>query len=76
MTEETIKEIFLEIAFREMETGKEIKIEKGKDNSYSKMLGGGLSESVTDYDSLSMNVFQPSVKEEIEEEETENEETD
>lgn len=59
MSEETIKEIFLEIAFRAMETGKEIKLEKGKNTSWSETLSGVLARSNTNYDSLIMNVFQP-----------------
>jgi len=71
MSEETIKEIFLEIAFRAMETGKEIKLEKGKNTSLNEILGGSFQKSNTNYDSLVLNVFQPEEAETVVEDEAE-----
>ena len=68
MNEETIKEIFLEIAFRAMETGKEITLEKGKDASVSKAFNGVIMDSQKDYDSLVLRVFTPVAEEEEAEE--------
>ena len=59
MSEETIETIFLQIAFRAMDTGKDLKLEKGKNTSTSKVLGGGFMNSSTDYDSLVLTVPQP-----------------
>ena len=59
MNEETIKEIFIAVAFRAMEEGKELRLEKGKNTSTSKVLGGGFMNSSTDYDSLVLTVPQP-----------------
>ncbi len=59
MNEETIKEIFITVAFRAMEEGKELRLEKGKNTSTSKVLGGGFMNSSTDYDSLVLTVPQP-----------------
>lgn len=73
MSEETIREIFLEIAFRAMDTGKDLKLEKGKNTSTSKIFGGAVSDSNTDYDSLVLNVFQPDQAEPMDEEEEEDE---
>ena len=58
MNEETIKEIFIAVAFRAMEEGKELRLEKGKNTSTSKVLGGGFMNSSTDYDSLVLTVPQ------------------
>jgi hypothetical protein len=75
MNEETIKEIFIAVAFRAMEEGKELRLEKGKNTSMSKVLGGGFMNSSTDYDSLVLTVSQQMqellAKEEEEEEEEE-----
>ena len=58
MSEERIAEIFIQIAFKAMETGKELKLEKGKNRSTSSIFGGAFQNSDTDYDSLILNVFQ------------------
>ena len=59
MNEETIKEIFIAVAFHAMDTGKELKLEKGKNTSTSTLFGGAFSNSDTNYDSLILEVFQP-----------------
>jgi hypothetical protein len=41
-----------------MDSGKEIRLEKGKNVSKSGVLGGAFSESSTDYDSLSLLVYE------------------
>ena len=76
MNEETIKEIFIAVAFRAMEEGKELRLEKGKNTSTSKVLGGGFMNSSTDYDSLVQTVSQPMQEPLAEEEEQEEEEED
>lgn len=76
MSEETIEMIFLQIAFRAMDTGKDLKLKKGKKTSTSKTFGGALSNSNTDYDSLTMTVSQPEQKLQTELEEQEEEEED
>ena len=58
MNEELIKEIFITIAFKAMDSGKELRLEKGKNTSKSGVLGGAFSESSTDYDSLSLLVYE------------------
>ena len=71
MNEETIKEIFLHIAFRAMDTGMGLKLEKGKNTSKSTTLNGILTDSNTNYDSLILTVSQPmqELQTELEEEE-------
>lgn len=59
MSEETIEMIFLQIAFRAIDTGKDLKLEKGQDTSTSKTLNGILTNSNTHYDSLILTVSQP-----------------
>jgi hypothetical protein len=58
-----------------MEEGKELRLEKGKNTSTSKVLGGGFVNNSTDYDSLVLTVTQSMqellAKEEEEEEEEE-----
>ena len=76
MNEETIKEIFIAVAFRAMEEGKELRLEKGKNTSTSKVLGGGFVNNSTDYDSLVLTVSQPMQELLAEEEEQEEEEED
>ena len=76
MNEETIKEIFIAVAFRAMDTGKDLKLEKGKDTSTSTTLNGILSNSNTNYDSLILTVSQPMQEPLAEEEEQEEEEED
>lgn len=49
MNEELIKDIFITIAFKAMDSGKEIRLEKGKNTSKSKVLGGG-NEDLTEED--------------------------
>ena len=71
MNEETIKEIFIAVAFRAMEEGKELRLEKGKNTSTSKVLGGGFMNSSTDYDSLVLTVSKPMQEPLAEEEEEE-----
>lgn len=58
MNEELIKVIFIAIAFRAMDSGKEIRLEKGKSTSKSDVLGGGFSKSSSDYDSLFLLVYE------------------
>ena len=78
MNEETIKEIFIAVAFRAMEEGKELRLENGKNTSTSKVLGGGLMDNSIDFDSLVLTVTQsepelPSVQDEEDEEDEEDE---
>ena len=79
MSEETIEMIFMQIAFRAMDTGKDLKLEKGQNTSTSKTLNGILTDSNTDYDSLILTVSQPMQalldKEEEEEEDDATEES-
>lgn len=58
MSDEIIKEIFIAIASKAIEAAREIRLEKGQNNSRSNVLGGGFSESVTEYDSLSLHVYE------------------
>ena len=58
MNEELIKEIFITIAFKAMDSGKELRLEKGKNTSKSGVLGGAFSESAIDYDGLSLLVYE------------------
>ena len=76
MNDETIKEIFITVAFRAMDTGKDLKLEKGQDTSTSTTLNGILSNSKTNYDSLILTVSQPMQELLAEEEEQEEEEED
>jgi hypothetical protein len=76
MNEETIKEIFIAVAFRAMDTGKDLKLEKEKNTSTSKALNGILTDSNTNYDSLVLTVSQPMQEPLAEEEEQEEEEED
>ena len=77
MNKETIKEIFIAVAFRAMEEGRELRLEKGKDTSTNKVLGGGFVNSSKDYDSLVLTVHQPMQGIlEVEEEQKEEEEDD
>ena len=76
MSEETIKEIFIAVAFRAMEEGKELRLEKGKNTSTSKVLGGGFMNSSTDYDSLVLTVQPMQGILEVEEEQEEDDEDD
>lgn len=71
MNEELIKEIFFTIAFKAMDSGKELRLEKGKKISKSGVLGGALSESSSDYDSLSLLVYKDSGHEDFAEEDEE-----
>lgn len=74
MSEEVIKEIFITIAFKAMDSGKEIRLEKGKNTSKSGVLGGAFSQSSTDYDSLSLFVYEGGKHEDFAEEDEEDEE--
>lgn len=74
MNEELIKEIFITIAFKAMESGKELRLEKGTNTSKSKVFGGAFSESSTDYDSLSLLVYEGGGHEDLAEENEEDEE--
>lgn len=74
MNEELIKEIFITIAFKAMDSGKEIRLEKGKNTSRSGVLGGAFSESSTDYDSLSLLVYEGGGHEDLAEKDEEDEE--
>ena len=76
MSEETIGTIFIQIAFRAMDTGKDLKLEKGQNTSTSKTLNGILTASNTNYDSLVLTVSQPMQEPLAEEEEQEEEEED
>lgn len=71
MNEELIKEIFITIAFKAMESGKELRLEKGKNTSKSGVLGGAFSESSIDYDSLSLLVYESGGHEDFAEEDEE-----
>lgn len=72
MSEETIEMIFLQIAFRAMDTGKALKLEKGQNTSTSKTLNGILTDSNTNYDSLVLTVSK-SMQELLDKEEEEEE---
>ena len=74
MNEELIKEIFITIAFRAIDSGKELRLEKGKNTSKSGVLGGAFSESSSDYDSLSLLVYECGGHEDLAEEDEEDEE--
>lgn len=76
MSEELIKDIFITIAFKAMDSGKEIRLEKGKNISKSGVLGGAFSESSTDYDSLSLLVYEGGGHEDLAEEEEDEEDED
>ena len=76
MSEETIEMIFLQIAFRAMDTGKDLKLEKGKNTSTSKTLNGILTDSNTNYDKLVLTVSKPMQELLAEEEEQDEEEED
>lgn len=76
MSEETIEMIFLQIAFRAMDTGKDLKLEKGQNTSTSTTLNGILSNSNTNYDSLVLTVQPMQGILEVEEEQKEEEEDD
>lgn len=71
MSEETIETIFIQIAFRAMDTGKDLKLEKGQDTSTSKTLNGILTTCNTNYDSLVLTVSKPMQEPLAEEEEEE-----
>lgn len=72
MNDEVVAGIFTQIAFHAMDTGKELKLEKGKNTSTSTLFGGAFSNSDTNYDSLILEVFQPEQKKaETEEDEEE-----
>ena len=71
MNEELIKEIFITIAFKAMESGKELRLEKGTNTSKSKVFGGAFSESSIDYDSLSLLVYEGGGHEDLAEEDEE-----
>ena len=71
MSEETIEMIFMQIAFRAMDTGKDLKLEKGQNTSTSKTLNGILTDSNTNYDSLVLTVSKPMQEPLAEEEEEE-----
>ena len=71
MNEELIKELFITIAFKAMDSGKEIRLEKGKNISKSGILGCAFSESSTDYDSLSLLVYEGGGHEDLAEEDEE-----
>lgn len=73
MNEELIKDIFITIAFKAIQCGKELRLEKGKSTSKSGVLGGAFSESATDYDSMSLLVYEGGEREEKEEQEEESE---
>lgn len=74
MNEELIKEIFITIAFKAMDSGKELRLEKGKNISKSGVLRGAFSESSTDYESLSLFVYEGGGHEDLAEEDEEDEE--
>lgn len=76
MNEELIKEIFITIAFRAMDSGKELRLEKGKNTSKSGILGGAFPASSTDYDSLSLLVYEGVGHEQLAEEGEEEAEED
>jgi hypothetical protein len=67
MNEELIKEIFITIAFRAMDSGKELRLEKGKNTSKSNVLGGAFSLSASEYDSLSLLVHDGEYGENVDE---------
>ena len=71
MNEELVKEIFITIAFKAMDSGKELRLEKGKNTSKSEALGGAISKSSTDYDSLSLLVYEGGGHEDLAEEDEE-----
>ena len=76
MSEETIEMIFLQIAFRAMDTGKDLKLEKGRNTSTYTTLNGILTNSNTNYDKLVLTVSKPMQELLAEEEEQDEEEED
>lgn len=71
MNDEVVARIFTQIAFHAMDTGKELKLEKGKNTSTNTLFGGALSNSDINYDSLILEVFQPDKRTEVIEEDEE-----
>ena len=71
MNEELIKEIFITIAFKAMDSGKELRLERGKNTSESNVLGDAFSLSASDYDSLSLLVYEGGGHEDLAEEDEE-----
>ena len=71
MNEDLIKEIIITIAFKAMDSGKELRLEKGTNTSKSEVLGGAFSESSSDYDSLSLSVYEGGGHEDFSEEDEE-----
>lgn len=67
MNEELIEEIFITIAFKAMDSGKELRLEKGKNTSESNVLGGNFSLSASNYDSLSLLVYDGEHRENVDE---------
>lgn len=76
MNEELIKEIFITIAFRAMDSGKELRLEKGNISSKSGLFGGSISESSTNSDSFSLLVYEGSGHKDFAEGDEEEEEND
>ena len=71
MNEELIKEIFITIAFKAIDSGKELRLEKGKNTSESGILSGAFAKSSTDYDSLSLLAYEGGGHEDLTEEDEE-----
>ena len=71
MNEELIKDIFITIASKAIDSGKELRLEKGKNTSKSGVLGGALTENPIDYDSLSLLVYEGGKHEDLDEEDEE-----
>ena len=58
MSEDLIKEIFITVALKAIEAGKELRLEKGENTSKSEVLGGAFSGNSNKNDSLSLFVYE------------------
>ena len=75
MNDELIKEIFITVAFKAIDSGKELRLEKGRNISKSEDLVGAFSKSSSiDYDNLSLLVYEGRGHEEEDKEEAKEDE--
>jgi len=64
MSDESIKELFFNLAAFAIDRGLEVRLENSRDNSTSGVLGGNFSKSVTDRNGLSLYVYQKDMSDE------------
>lgn len=64
MNDESIKELFFNLAAFAIDRGLEVRLENSRDNSTSGVLGGSFSKSVTDRNGLSLYVYQKDMSDE------------